>query len=126
MIKILEGASKNTIAIDIIDGYELADEQAIEKMFDEKIAEGISRINFLAKIDQISLTHSSWKAMWKDGLFALKNIKKCGHIAIVGNSKVEEILVKADNVFMQSKKADRAEKYFDVADLDNAMGWANE
>jgi len=126
MIKLLEGASENTIAVDIIDGYEFADEQAIEKMFDDKIAAGITRINFLAKIDQINLTHSSWKAMWKDGLFAIKHMKKCGHIAIVGNSKLEEILVKADNAFMQSKKADRAEKYFDIADLDNAMGWANE
>ena len=126
MIKILEGTSENTIAVDIIDGYEFADEQAIEKMFDEKIAAGITRINFLAKIDQISLNHSSWKAMWNDGLFAIKHMKKCGHIAIVGNSKLEEILVKTDNVFFQSKKADRAEKYFDVANLDKAMGWANE
>ncbi len=94
MIKILEGASNNTIAIDIIDGYELADEQAIEKMFDKKIAAGITRINFLIKTDQISFTNSSWKAMWKDGIFSLKNIKKCGHIAIVGNTKLEEILVK--------------------------------
>ena len=126
MIKVLEGASENTIAVDIIDGYELADEQAIEKMFEEKIAAGITRINFLIKTDQISLTHSSWKAMWNDGLFAMKNMKKCGHIAIVGNSKLEEILVKTDNVFFQSKKADRMEKYFDVSDIDNAMGWANE
>jgi len=126
MIKILEGAAENTIAIDIIDGYELADEQAIEKMFEKKIALGITRINFLAKTDQISLNHSSWKAMWSDGLFAIKHMKKCGHIAIVGNSKLEEILVKTDNAFFQSNKADRAEKYFDIDDLDNAMGWANE
>ena len=126
MIKILEGASENTIALDIIDGYEFADEQAIEKMFDKKIAANITRINFLIKTDQISLTHSSWKAMWKDGLFAMKHIKKCGHIAIVGNSKLEEILVKTDNVFFQNKKSDRMERYFDIADLDKAMGWANE
>jgi len=126
MLKILEGASEKTIAVEIIDGYENDDEQAIEKIFDKKIAMGITRINFLVKTDQINLNHSSWKAMWKDGLFSIKNMKKCGHIAIVGNSKLEEILVKTDNVFINSKNADRMEKYFDISDLDKAMGWANE
>ncbi len=126
MIKILEGASENTIAIEIYDGYEVSDEKLIEKMFDEKIAAGITRINFLAKVDKLDVNSSSWKAMWNDGMYAIKHMKNCGHIAIVGHSKLEGVLVKMDNAFFENKKADRMEKYFDVADIDNAMGWANE
>ncbi|MFK5856726.1 MAG: STAS/SEC14 domain-containing protein [Bacteroidota bacterium] len=126
MIKLLDGASESTIAIEFTDGYELKDEKKLEGMFEEKLAKGITRINFLAKIDKINLNASSWKAMWDDGMFAIKHMKNCGHIAIVGNSKLEEFLIKMDNAFFENKKADRKEKYFDVADIDNAMGWANE
>ena len=126
MIKILEGASDKAIAIEIIGGYETDDEKSIEKMFEEKISSGMNKGNLLIKIDRMSITHSSWKAMWSDGIYALKNIKHCGHIAVVGDSKVEGFLVKMDNALFGSEKAGRIEKYFNVSDLDKAMGWINE
>lgn len=126
MLKVLEGASEKAIALEIIDGYETDDEKSIEKLFEKKLASGISKVNILMKIDNLKITKSSWKAMWSDGLFAMKHIRNCGHIAIVGNSKIEEFLVKSDNAFFGSKKAGRVEKYFNVADLDKAMGWVNE
>lgn len=126
MIKLLEGASESTVAIEIYGGYEVKDEKFIEKMFTEKIAAGHTRVNFLAKVDKLDFSNSSWKAMWNDGMYGIKHMKNCGHIAIVGHSKLEGILVKMDNAFFSSEKADRMEKYFDVADIDNAMGWANE
>ena len=126
MLKILEGASKKAIALEIIDGYENADEKFIEKQFDEKIAAGITKVNFLVKIDNLSLSKSSWKAMWNDGLYAIKHISNCGRIAIVGDSKIEKFLIKSDNMFFGSEKAGRLEKYFFVEDLDKALGWINE
>lgn len=126
MLKVLEGASEKAIALEIIDGYETDDEKSIEKLFEKKLASGISKVNILMKIDNLKITKSSWKAMWSDCLFAMKHIINCGHIAIVGNSKIEEFLVKSDNAFFGSKKAGRVEKYFNVADLDKAMGWVNE
>ncbi len=74
----------------------------------------------------MSLSQSSWKAMWNDGIYGLRHISNCGHIALVGESKLEEFLVKADNIFFGSEKAGRTEKYFNVADMDVAMGWVNE
>lgn len=121
----LEGASHKTIAFEIIDGYMPEDEKAIEKLFENKIAEGHKKVNLLVKIDKFDFSHSSWKAMWNDSIYAIKHIKNCGRIAMVGHSKVEEYLIKVDNVFFQSKN-DRGEKYFDIADFDNAMGWVNE
>lgn len=126
MFKILEGASEKAIAVEIIGGYETNDEKSLEKLFEEKIASGINKVNLLIKIDKLSITHSSWKAMWSDGIYALKNISHCGHIAVVGDSKIEEFLVKMDNAMFGSKKAGRIEKYFSLDELDKAMGWVNE
>lgn len=126
MIKIIDGASKKSITFEIIDGYETNDEKSIEKLFDEKLASGITKVNLLVKIDKMNITKSSWKAMWDDGLYVLKHIKNCGHIAIVGNSKLEEFLVTADNTLFGNEKAGRVEKYFYVEDMNNALGWINE
>ncbi|MBC8319724.1 MAG: STAS/SEC14 domain-containing protein [Bacteroidetes bacterium] len=126
MIKILDSTSEKVIAIEIIGGYESKDEKSLVSMFDEKLAAGINKVNMLIKIDKLSLTKSSCKAMWDDGIFALEHFKHCGHIAVVGDSKVEEFLIKSDNVFYKSGKAGRVEKYFNVANLDKAMSWINE
>jgi len=50
--------------------------------------------------------------MWSDGVYAMKHIKNCGRIAIVGDSKFEEFLIKTDNAVFGSEKAGRIEKYF--------------
>jgi len=126
MLNILKGASEKSIAIEIIDGYETVDEKLIEELFEKKLTSGITKVNILMKIDNLSLTKSSWKAMWNDGIYAMKHIKNCGHIAIVGNSKIEEFLVKTDNAFYENKKAGRIEKYFNIEDLNIALGWVNE
>ncbi len=126
MLKILDGASNKSIAVEIIDGYMPEDEKTIEKLFDEKVAAGHNQVNLLVIVDNLSFTKSSWKAMWDDSIYAIKHMKHCGRIAIVGHSKFEEFLVKTDNAFFENKKKDRIEKYFDVSDRANAMGWVNE
>lgn len=126
MLKILEGASQKGIAIEIIGGYEPEDEKKIEKLFDEKVAAGHDKVNLLVKTDKLSLSKSSWKAMWNDGVYAIKQFKHCGRIALVGDSSAEEFMIKIDNAFFKSEKAGRVEKYFEVCDIDKAMGWINE
>ena len=126
MIKFLEPASDHVIAVEFEDGYTVEDEKNLEKAFEEKLSKGFEKVNLLARIDKLDISHTSWKAMWDDGMYALKHIKNCGKIAIVGHSKVEEILIKMDNSVFGSKKEGRIEKYFDVSELDHAMGWVNE
>ncbi len=123
MIKIIDTKKDNVIAVEFKGGYEVEDEQRLEKMFDEKLASGLSQINLLARIDKLSITKSSWKAMWDDGMYGLKHLNNCGKIAIVGNSKVEEFLVKVDNAFFGNTKKGREEKYFHVDDYDKALEW---
>lgn len=127
MLVNLEGAKGNAIAIELIDGYMPEDEKAIEKLFEEKLAAGYKKVNILVRVDKLNFSHSSWKAMWEDGLYAMKHIKNCGRIAFVGHSKFEEFLIKTDNVFFNKiSGGDSGEKYFDVSEIDMAFGWVNE
>ncbi len=126
MLKMIDGASDKAIALELIDGYMPEDEKTIEKLFEEKISAGHKKVNLLVKIDKLSISHSSWKAMWNDSLYALKHVKNCGKIALVGHSSTAEVLIKIDNLFFENKKKDQAEKYFDVSDFDHALGWVNE
>ena len=125
MITSIKGSTEKVIALEIIGGYQTIDEKSIERLFEEKLAIGLKQVNLLVKIDQLSLTKSSWKAMWDDGMYALKHIKNCGRIAIVGDSKVEDFLIKIDNAFFGNKKAGREEKYFQLTDMNKAMEWVN-
>lgn len=125
MIKIIEGASEKTIALEIEGGYETKDEKHLEQLFDEKLKSGSKQVNLLIKIDGFSLSKSSWKAMWNDSIYGIKHLKNCGRIAIVGESKAEEFMVKVDNAFFGNEKAGRAEKYFHVNDLKVALDWVN-
>ena len=125
MIKQLDGAANHVIAIEIIDGYTHDDEKSLEKLFEEKLDKGVEKVNMLVKIDNLSLLKSSLKAIITDGIYAMKHLKYCGKIAIVGESKVEEFLTKADNLFFGSKKAGREERYFQLRDLTLAFQWVN-
>ena len=125
MIKQLNGTANHVIAIEIIDGYTHEDEKSLETLFEEKLNHGIDKVNMLVKIDNLSLMKSSLKAMLKDGVYAVKHLKYCGKIAIVGESKVEEFLTKTDNLFFGSSKAGREERYFQLRDLTLAFEWVN-
>lgn len=125
MIKQLDGAANHVIAIEIIDGYTHDDEKSLEKLFEEKLDRGLEKVNMLVKIDNLSLMKSSLKAMLTDGIYAVKHLKYCGKIAIVGENKVEEFLTQADNLFFGSKEAGREERYFQLKDLTLAFEWVN-
>jgi len=125
MLKIIEGAADNTIAVEIVGGYETKDEKSLEAMFEEKLAAGYKQLNMLVKIEGLSLSKSNWKAMWDDSIYAMKHIRNCGRVAIVGNSKIDEFMVNLDNVFFANEKAGRIEKYFHTLELPQAMEWVN-
>lgn len=125
MINIIENTNNNVIAVEFTNGYSKEDENHLEKLFEEKLAPGITQINILAKIDKLNISKSSWKAMWDDSIYGLKHIKNCGKIAIVGNSKLEEFLIKIDNAFFGNEKKGRKEKYFHVEEMEKALEWVS-
>ena len=57
--------------------------------------------------------YTSCQAMYEDASWLLKNVKHFDRMAIVGDKKWEEMLVKADSLVY-------GEKYFDISQLQEA------
>ena len=108
--------------MELSEGYTKEDVKALEKVFEAKLAEGRERINFLVKIDGLSLAASEFSALVEDMRYALKHIDQLRHIAVVGDSKLEELMIKLDNKVFGRPGRELIENYFDVADIDQA--WA--
>ena len=126
MIKELDGTKDHALAIEIIDGYTHEDEKSLEKMFEQRLDKGYQKVNLLVKLDHMSILKTSWRAAWEDGIYALKHMKYCGRIAVVGDSKVEEWLGKADNAVFGNEKTGRVERFFPLQELTTAFNWVNE
>ena len=120
MFKILEGSEENVLGIEIVGGYMKEDIEELIKICDAKLAEGYDQINFLMKIDALDFKKSEFGAFYEDCKYALTHMKNLRHIAVVGHSKVEKLLVELDNKLFGSARKELIEKYFDVADMDKA------
>ena len=125
MIEQIKTFKTNTIAIEVIDGFNETDEKLCQKFFQEKLDEGFDQVNVLVKIDEMKVSHSSAKAFMEDTIWALRNYKKIGHLAIVAHSKITKALVPIDNIFFQRASKGRLERYFDVSQMDEALKFVN-
>ena len=123
MFEILPETKGDILAVEIIDSYTKEDLDALVGAFEGRLAEGHDRINLLIKIDRMKLLKSDLGALVSDAMFALKNMDKMRHIAVVGDSLVEKILIEMDNKLFGSKKKDLVEKYFSVKDVDKALAF---
>ncbi len=122
MFAVLDGSRGNVLGVEISQGYTMDDIEQFKKAFEGVLAQGNDRVNLLCKIDELEITASEFKAFVEDARYALKHIGQLRHIAVVGDSKIQEIMIKADNMLLGSKEKERIEKYFNVADIDQA--WA--
>lgn len=120
MFKVLEGTGGDVLAVEISGSYTVQDVEQFEKAAEAQLAQGNERINILVKIDKLNLLKIEHKAFFKDAKYALGHIKQMRHLAIVGDSKLEEVLVKLDNLIFGREKQELIEKYFDVSDMDQA------
>lgn len=121
MIEQLETTKTNVLAIEVIDGFTENDEKLCQKFFKQKLDEGHKQINVLIKMDEMKIGHSSVKAFMEDTVWALRNYKDMGHLAIVAHSKVLKALVPIDNLFFERSSKGRHERYFDVSQMKEAL-----
>lgn len=121
MIEQLETFEGNTLAIQVIDGFDETDEKLAQKLFQEKLDKGFDQVNVLVKLDEMKISNSSVKAFMEDTIWVLRNYKKLGHLAIVAHSKVLKALVPIDNLFFERASKGRLEKYFDISQMKEAM-----
>ena len=52
----------------------------------------------------MKVSHSETKAFFEDTLWAIRNYKKLGHLAIVAHSNIIKALVPIDNLFFAEGK----------------------
>lgn len=121
MIEQLETFEGNTLAIQVIDGFDETDEKLSQKLFQEKLDKGFDQVNVLVKLDELKISNSSVKAFMEDTIWVIRNYKKLGHLAIVAHSKVLKALVPIDNLFFERASKGRLEKYFDISQMEEAM-----
>lgn len=126
MITKLDSTKDYVLAIEVAHEYVHEDVEKCKQWFEEKLAGGITKVNFLVKADQLPIMHVSCKAFWEDGLFALRHIKNMGHMAIIGHGKMEKIMVGMDGALFNRAKQGLIERYFDVTDMDKAWEFVNQ
>lgn len=122
MFQVLDGSQGDVLGIEISQGYTKEDINEFKKAFEDTLAQSDGKVNLLCKIDGLKIGQSEFMAFVEDARYALKYINELRHIAVVGDSKIEAALVKADNWIFGSKEKQRIEKYFNVGDIDQA--WA--
>lgn len=120
MIEQIKKFDNNVFAVEVIDGFTETDEKLCQKLFEEKVAQGHETVNLLVKLDEMKIAHSEVKAFFEDSLWALRNYRKLGHIAVVAHSKVLKAMVPIDNLFFERASKGRHERYFDISQLDEA------
>lgn len=121
MIEQIETFDNNTLAVEVIDGFTETDEKLCQKWFEHKLNEGFKQVNVLVKLDEMKIGQTSFKAFMEDSLWALRNYKKLGHLAIVAHSNIVKVLVPIDNLFFERASKGRYERYFDISQMDEAM-----
>lgn len=125
MIEQLKTFPDNVLAIEVIDDFTATDEKLCQKWFEAKREAGAAQVNVLVKLDEMKVSASSIKAFFEDIVWVLRNYTHIGHLAVVAHSKVVKALVPVDNLFFQRASKGRLERYFDVAQLDEAMAFVN-
>ena len=126
MITKLDAQKDYVLALEIANEYVHDDVEQCKKWFDEKFNEGFDVVNLLIKVDKLPLSHISCRAFWEDGAYSLRHIKNIGHLAFVGHSKLDKILVGMDGAIFNRMSKGLKEHYFDVDDMDKAWAFVNE
>jgi len=120
MFQILDGSEGNVVGVEISGEYTKKDVEELEKIFEGKVAEGHDRLNLLFKIDNLNIGKIHVNAFIEDSKYAMQHMDQMRHLAVVGDSKLEKVLVELDNKLFGKKKEELIEKYFNVADIDKA------
>ncbi|MCD4782244.1 MAG: STAS/SEC14 domain-containing protein [Candidatus Eremiobacteraeota bacterium] len=110
MIKILERSKGNVFGFEASGEISESDIKSVAAQMDEAVKK-LGKINWLFIVKTTKYT--GLRAMYEDMMWMLKNIKHFDRMAIVGDKKWEELLVKADSLIF-------GEKYFDISQLEDA------
>lgn len=110
MLKILERSSGNVIGYQPVGKVTEEDMESCIKYTDEVIAK-YGKISWLYIMTE--LKGESLRALYEEMIWMFKNLKHFDRMAVVGNKKWHELMIKTDGLIF-------GEKYFDISQLEDA------
>lgn len=110
MLRMLARSKGNVFGLETSGMITAADIEGVTPVLDEAIRQ-YGRINWLMVMRNPPV--ATVRAMYADMMWLLKNLKHFDRMAVVGDRKWEELLVKADGLVF-------GEKYFDISELEKA------
>jgi len=113
MLTILNRSHENVIGIEASEIITESDIEGIVPHFDALIKK-YGKINWLIIIK--TSRYATLRAMYEDMMWLIKNLKHFDRMAIVGDKKWEELLIKADDLIF-------GERYFDVSQMSEAWDY---
>lgn len=112
----------NALALEIVETFTEADALLIKQLFEEKLNDGYKHVNILIKVKDMSvLKHMDFKGFLKGELWGISHFNKIGRCAVVTHSEFIESIVKIENRVLHLFNSALEEKYFDAAQLDEAL-----
>ena len=122
MLKEIKTFRENALALELTEAFTEADAQEIIRLFEEKLQQGCTHINILIKVEDLSiLTHMEFRAFWKGEMWGIKHFGQIGRCAVVAHSHMLASIVKIENKALHLFNSALEEKYFDTAQLDDAL-----
>ncbi len=126
MISQIQKFSKNALALELSDTFTEEDATQIKQLFEEKINDGYEHVNILIMVKDLSvLKDMSFKGFIEGEWWGIKNFGKIGRCAVVSHSGFMETIVKIENKILHFFNPALEEKYFDYAQLDEALKFIN-
>ncbi|MDR0231091.1 MAG: STAS/SEC14 domain-containing protein [Dysgonamonadaceae bacterium] len=112
----------NALALELTGTFTEVDEQLMVQLFEEKLNEGSEYVNLLLKVKDLSvMRHMDLKALMEGEIWGFKHFGKMGRCAVVAESDIIKDVVKVENKALHLANSAFEEKYFETAQLDEAL-----
>jgi hypothetical protein len=122
MLKQIKTFQGNALALELVETFTEVDASLIKQLFEEKLAAGYKHVNLLIKVKDMSvMKHMDLKGFLEGEIWGFKHFGKIGRCAVVAHSDFIRSVVRIENKVLHLANAAFEEKYFDTADLDEAL-----
>ncbi len=118
MLQLLDTTTSDLVAFRITGQVDANDYAILKPAFKERIAT-FDKIRVYAEMYDLEAVTP--KAIWEDLKMDIKYVSHVSRVAIVGDSKWEELMVKAAVPFVSGEM-----KYFDFSQRDAAWAWVQD
>lgn len=123
MFEVMPESEGRVLAIRLLRTYSKKDILAFEKILDEWVGRAGGQIDILLKVDGLNLSEVSVENYIEDCRRTLERRESLRRIAVVGDSDFARSLVTMDNLIVANAKHGIIERYFDVAQLEEAWSF---